>query len=395
MKKSVFSALLMAVAMVLSLSAVAVADDDAEKADDKPVKDVSWGGRIMNDWFWADVDDNVPNADDFVSGNEFRRARLFAKGTLYSNIEFKFNVDFAGGDADWKDVYMGLKGLPFGTLRLGHFKVPFSLNELTSSKYITFVERSLPMALVPSRETGLAILGSAGEKKKENVSYGFGVFTDADDYGEAEAHDDMYLFAGRVTFVPWQEGKDLFHLGAGFYYKDVDEGTNYRVRQRPETHLSPRVIDASMIDVDSVMAWNIEGAFVFGSMHGAGEYIMLTGDATSGDPEISGFYGYVGFYLTGDHRNYKNSAGAFDRTKPNNVFDGKGEGMGAWEVAARYSRLDYNEDLGDLELSDITVALNWYLNNYTVIKFNYVYFERGDLSDATGNQFVTRFQVDF
>ncbi len=61
--------------------------------------------------------------------------------------------DFAGGDADFKDVYVGLKKLPgVGTLKVGHFKEAFGLEELTSSKYITFIERSLPTeAFAPSR----------------------------------------------------------------------------------------------------------------------------------------------------------------------------------------------------------------------------------------------------
>ena len=89
------------------------------------------GGRIMNDWAWGDAGDDLP---EFVSGNEFRRARLFVSGDVYKYVTFKVQYDFAGGDVDFKDVYMGLKGLPFGTLKVGHFKAPFSLEELTSSK---------------------------------------------------------------------------------------------------------------------------------------------------------------------------------------------------------------------------------------------------------------------
>lgn len=391
MKK--FTVVLMALVMVFAVTAANA--DDAEKSADKPVKEVKFGGRIMNDWFWADVDDNAPNADDFVSGNEFRRARFFMSGTLYGNVEFKAQYDFGGGEADFKDVWMGLK-LSGAKLKVGHFKAPFSLEELTSSKYITFAERSLVNAFALGRETGVALFGAAGEKKKENITWGIGMFTDADDFGEAPAHDDTYIFAARVTFLPMYEDGDLFHLGAGFYYKDLQEGTSYRVRQRPETHLSPRVIDTRISNSDSVMTFGLEGAFVFGSAHGAAEYMMMNIDSPdNNDPELTGFYAYVGYFLTGDHRRYKTSAGAFDRTKPNSPFTGDDEGMGAWEIAGRYSMLDYDENAGDMELTTFTAALNWYLNNYTVIKFNYVYFERGDLSDATGNQFVTRFQIDF
>jgi len=387
MKKTLV-AVLMAFAMVL-FAGVGVMADDAEGADEKPVKDVKWGGRIMQDWFWFDVDDNVPSASDFVNGNEFRRARIFMSGTLYGNIEFKAQYDFAGGDADVKDLYMGIKGMPFGTLRIGHFKAPFSLEELTSSKYITFIERSLINMLSLGREAGFAALGSEG-----NWTWGVGLFTDADDYGEASAHDDNYIFAGRVTFLPYKDGNDLFHIGAAAYMKDLGEGTTVRFRQRPEAHLTPRVIDERISGSDAVTTIGLEAATVMGSFHGAAEYMMAMIDSPeNGDPEITGFYAYGGFFLNGDVRKYKGSSGAFDRTKPASVFGD--EGMGAWEIAARISQLSYDEAIGDQELTNFTVALNWYLNNYTVIKFNYIYFERGDLNDATGNIFVTRFQIDW
>jgi hypothetical protein len=46
------------------------------------------------------------------------------------------------------------------------------------------------------------------------------------------------------------------------------------------------------------------------------------------------------------------------------------------------------------ELTDITAALNWYLNN-TVIKFNWVYADVAELDSGTANIFMARFQVDF
>jgi len=96
------------------------------------------GGRIMQDWTWVGEDDDIKaDVGEQEDGTEFRRVRLYTSGLIYDNTEFKLQFDFAGGDADLKDAYIGLKDFPIGSIRAGHFKEPFGLEELTSSKYIS------------------------------------------------------------------------------------------------------------------------------------------------------------------------------------------------------------------------------------------------------------------
>jgi phosphate-selective porin OprO/OprP len=103
------------------------------------------GGRLMTDWLWSSEDTKIKQyVGEQEDGVEIRRARLYFSGLIYDNVEYKLQFDFAGGDADLKDAYLGLTDFPLGKLRMGHFKEPFSLEELTSSKYITFLERALP-----------------------------------------------------------------------------------------------------------------------------------------------------------------------------------------------------------------------------------------------------------
>ena len=112
-------------------------------------KEIKFGGRIMYDmavWGAEEMDN---------TGQEFRRVRFFSSGTMYSNINYKLQLEFAGGKIAFKDVFIELNKLPIkGNLRVGHFKEPLRLEALTSSKYITFMERGLPIAFAPDRNTG-------------------------------------------------------------------------------------------------------------------------------------------------------------------------------------------------------------------------------------------------
>ena len=139
------------------------------------------GGRIQYDSLWISEDDDVKTMiGEQEDGTEFRRVRLYAEGLVYGNMEYKLQVDFAGGGADLKDVYLGLTDLCIGKLRVGHFKEPFSLDELTSAKYITFLERGLPNAFAPSRNSGFMLHDTALDGR---ATWAIGVFRDTDDTG--------------------------------------------------------------------------------------------------------------------------------------------------------------------------------------------------------------------
>jgi len=81
----------------------------------------------------------------------------------------------------------------------------------------------------------------------------------------------------------------------------------------------------------------------------------------------------AGWTLTGESRSYKGSDGEFKRLKPANKFSpGADGGWGAWELAARYDHADMNSgDINGGEVTALTVALNWYLNENVRIMADY------------------------
>ncbi|MDY6842480.1 MAG: porin [Thermodesulfobacteriota bacterium] len=352
------------------------------------------GGRIMNDWAFMNEDQGIRTTVGVLQDatTEFRRARLYVSGNLYNKVIFKAQYDFAGGDADFKDMYMGLKKLPcVGTLKVGHFKEPFGLEELTSSKYITFMERGLPGVFTPSRNTGIGVFKA---ELDDRLTWAFGTFLDTDSYGDDDGAKSNIAVTARITGLPWYEGKDkLLHLGLGYSYRDAKDNT-HRLRERPEAHLVSRFVDTGSINANLENRFGLEAAFVCGPFSLQGEYMGTVVDARNmSDPYFSGYYVYASYFLTGEHRVYKKSGGVFDRVKPRKDFV-RASGMGAWEIAFRYSGLDLTDEaIQGGELEDISFGINWYLNPNLRAMFNYV---RADL-DGVGNAniFQMRFQIDF
>ncbi len=362
---------------------------------------LKFGGRIMVDhayFFQSDELNNNYGPLLSKSGTEFRRARLFMSGTVYSNVEFKLQFDFAGGNAAFKDMYIGLKEIPaVGNIRIGHVKEPFRLDALTSSKYITFMERAFNIDFSQERNNGILVFNDFLEKR---LSAQAGVFRMADNTGNDILADDGYALTGRITGLAIQnpEKRQLLHLGLGYSYRKPESKT-YSVSSRPEAHLELKYINTETIEnVDNINLANFEAAFVSGPFSIQGEYLTATlnntVNATFEKYDFKSYYGQLSYYITGESKKYKGSYEGFDRVKPKNNFGGKDKGVGAWEVALRYSNSDLtNKDVLGGQQSDITLGLNWYLNPVTRIMINHVWANIEDKGNASILQ--GRLQIDF
>ena len=73
---------------------------------------------------------------------------------------------------------------------------------------------------------------------------------------------------------------------------------------------------------------------------------------------------------------------------------------GAWQLTARYTYLDLNDKMivGG-RANDLTVGLNWFLNQYMKVQWNYFLTDRQGDSNTNGNGlingFATRLAFDF
>lgn len=357
-----------------------------------------FGGRIQNDWAWQsgdeDLDALVPSGDSFDDGVKFRRARLHVEGKAYEHLSYKVEFDFAGGSAGWRDVYLSTSLYEFSDIKVGHFKQPFGLEQLTSSNNMTFMERSTLEGFTPFFKTGLALGNQFADGR---ATWAASVFRETDAFGNDTSDNRGYGFAGRLTYLPVyaDDGASVVHLGLAATHRQTnDDELRYRVRA--ENSFGPRLIDTGAIESDDRTSYGLEAAWVQGPLSLQGEY-MLT-DVSSGpsnDPSFSGFYAMVSYFLTGEHRPYRKASGIFDRIRPKKNW-GK-EGSGAWEVAARYSSLDLDDGpVTGGQVDTITGGVNWYLNPNARVMLNYVLadVDKGGV-EGDAEAVLLRFQVTF
>lgn len=382
------------------------------------------GGRIGYDFAWFDQDDELKRViGDENDGTGFRYARIRLQGSLWEYVLFQSEIDFAGESGEdtpkFRDVGVTFKDIvPYGgdrafDVRLGNFREPFSLEELTGVPYRTFNERSLANAFVPARNAGVTLSDAIfGEPKAERLTWAVGVYKETDDWPSVNDSDEDqgYQITGRVTGLPYyaEEGRKLLHVGLAYSKRNPD-GAILPYGVRPETRLSAfryinpdnlparfRLRDARADDVDLL---GLELAGVYGPFSVQGEYIRSDVDTTfGGDVTVGGHYVQATYFLTGEHRPYRTESGIFDRVVPNKNFAVKNrQGWGAWELTSRYSFADVQDGwLRGGEQTAYTLGLNWYLNPNTRITWNYTHNEvEHDLYDGDFAVLQTRFQVEF
>lgn len=349
------------------------------------------GGRLMIDT--AYYDESVNNLG---SGTELRRARIEAEGIIYENWAYEFAVDFSGTDADIKDAYLQYRNLWPGKLTLGHFKEPFSLEELTSSRYITFMERALINEIAPGRNIGVGY-----HTYDENWTAAFGVFGESfDDDVEAEG-DEGYGLTTRFTYSPVHKDSNAVHFGVAISIRKPDDDAEIKLDARPESHLTDvKYINTGKItNIDNIQKSGLEFAWVKGPFSIQSEVMTIGLVRKGGNEDLSfnGFYVYSSWFLTGESRKYKYKKASFGRIKPINK-------KGAWELAVRYSSLDLNDgNISGGEEDNITLGINFYINPQLRVMANYIMVNNDlnadDDGDVMGSDDVNllqlRLQADF
>jgi phosphate-selective porin len=175
--------------------------------------------RIRN-IFRADLHASV-NADvNAVDAVDFGRVRLGVEGKFLKHLQYEVEYDFASSQP-WKDVFLDVNRFRSAKSKIGNFKIPFCMDELTPNRALDFVDRTLTARdLAPGRAVGV---GLRGRLFNGVVGYQAGAFANDGENSEAKTGvRGKPAYAARVTAEPVKE----LHLGAAFVTSNVPEGLN-------------------------------------------------------------------------------------------------------------------------------------------------------------------------
>lgn len=357
--------------------------EDLKKTPDFPKVRLTGFFQLDAGFFDQDAA-NRASYGDIEDVRGFRRARLAAVGDVSEYVSYMLEMDFAtAGRPSFMDLWFDVHQVPvLGNVRVGQFRQPFGLDELTSVRELTFIERSFGFALAPFRQVGVGFHNNNESQRVTWSASAFGFPTDVwgDSFG-----DKGYGLAARITALPrYIDDSRLVHIGFDYALTRPSTDT-LRYRSQPEfsgplggaagnAATVPFFVDTNVMNASSSNLLNWELAAVWDSFYFQSEARLAIVDLTNGNTAtFPTCYGQVAYALTGEKRIYNKVGGVVNGLKPLNSW-GEPCGYGAVELAGRYSYMDLNSGgVNGGRINDLTAGINWYLNQYTKLQFNYIH----------------------
>ena len=146
---------------------------------------------------------------------EVRRARIGITGSINKDIAYEVVGNGVGGTTNWIDTAFINYGFnKKAQVRAGRFKQPFSLEEMTSSNNIDFMERSYGNQMAPGKRLGAMVHG----EPMKGLTYGVSIFQDG--FNEITNQNGLGTKqAARFTLnlAEMNDIKDtVLHIGVGY-----------------------------------------------------------------------------------------------------------------------------------------------------------------------------------
>ena len=337
---------------------------------------ISLTGRIHLDYRQNNLDvydtdyadrDSASAADNF----ELRRARLGVKGKFAKDFKYEI-VGNLPGTATVDVAFVDYAKYDGAQLRLGKFKQPFGLEQLTSSNNIDFMERSYVDQLAPGKRIGAMAFG----EPKPGFTYAGSIYAMNDT--EQDSKNDKLSYAGRATLNIGQltGNKEMVaHFGVAGFDADYNvtpttssgsggittNGTvlAFRTPGRGLSNIFQAQIagataptgqsfNSNTTSQISSNALGLEGIFALKNFKIQGEvakakFKSATQNADTLNLDALTYYGEVMWLATGENYADAYKGGAFSSIKPKNDFDPDNNKWGAWEFGLRVEKYDVDD----------------------------------------------------
>ncbi|MCK0131625.1 porin [Flavobacteriaceae bacterium F08102] len=332
------------------------------------------------------------------NGATIRRARIALKTILWNNWYGEIDLDFSGSAVELKDAYIKYM-FDSGNLNIkaGHFRESFGLETNTTSRYITFMERSLASKFDPSRHLGIQVNHWADPYVLSggvhfNTVGGFEEVELSQDANKDNGLDEGYAFTGRAVYRPILDENKVLHLGVAGTYRvpqttaEIPHSFRYSTRSYTSINRKKYIDTDDILNVDSQNMVDFELAGAYKGVMFQGEYKMVNINRMDNLSTVSfdGFYAQAGYLLFGGNYNYNRADGEFTRVS-------RGKKYGDLEVAFRYDFVDANDFDAAIyggSAEGYTVGLNYYFNPNVKCMLNYIYTNNDRYANGKGKLFV-------
>ena len=245
-----------------------------------------------------------------------RRARLNLTGDYAEQFDFKLEGDFGQSDGtsgnrtafSATDVWVNYHQFPAAQVKIGQYKAPFGLEQLTPDTSLLTIERTLPTgAITPDRQIGAELWGKPftnfWPEQKDLLTYYAGIFN-GNGRNITVNDNNNFMFVGRLELQPFKDvfGKGSFLKFGGDVLNSRDEqGVNIsqssNLLVNDDGSLSPFVLPSA----DERTAWSVDAWLRMGPFDLIGEYLQehVEGRTVNGVPPAFSNFTTDGFYVTG------------------------------------------------------------------------------------------------
>ena len=331
--------------------------------------------------------------DSYQNLAEIRRARFGVRGQFQKDFKYEIvgnlgnDIGAASSTTTMDVAWVNYAANPELQYQFGLFKMPFSLEQLTSSNNIDFMERSLigqvEGEFIPGKETGFMLHGVP----KTGLTYAVAVSRGR---GNKDAVSDGLDYIGRVTTnIADLQGSKAYvaHLGAAYSTGEIKGGVAPASGRTEARSANTFFTGPALGGATTRTRQGLEAAFAYNAFKVQAEQFNFRYDPTTGaDQEIRGYYVQAVYNLTGESYNYKD--GVFSAVRPANPVD-KG-GRGAWQVGVRASEFDASDiavATGKTNRATaITYGITWFATDNLRFMVNYVDTKFDSLVGSSGGR---------
>jgi phosphate-selective porin OprO and OprP len=359
------------------------------------------------------------------NGVNLRRGRLYFVGK-FNDFTVNVTPDFGGspdGSPTLFEANVNYTGIKPVTATVGYFHPFVSLEDATFPGNLLFLER--PSIINIERGVAAGIQRASLGAKASTEDYSASAYLTGPVFGAQQRtllNGEQLALISRVTGRPFHD--EDWNLHAGFSGQTVFH-PNINANGAPgisRTTLTFGDFPELRIDFNQLVdtgPLSARGASVYGGELGAnwrsflveGEYyqIGVTQSKLPGVPAprlgFNGGYVEGSWVLTGEPHPYDAERTAWARPKVDHPFSLAEGGLGAWELAARYSTVNLNSNVAPGVSQSVTggvyggqqqiatLALNWYPNDWLRFMLQFQYVDVNKLNSAGTVQIGQRFET--